>query len=172
MLYSSGGELPAECPRSARWSVPPVPRRDSGTKEHALTPDRSRGQLNVPLVDVRRPMAERRRRAAPGADHPTAACRFRKLDLLDSQARLGACVAMRRLYEAVGRCTCPKYISLAGMIWPSTQCGQATDTFKFRNFANVRASVSIEVLTSCEVCGHRYARTLISLSPTPYGSTK
>jgi hypothetical protein len=47
----------------------------------------------------------------------------------------------------------PKYISLAETIWPSTQCGQTTDSFKPFNFAGARASVSIEVLTSREVFG-------------------
>ena len=55
----------------------------------------------------------------------------------------------------------PKHTSLAGTIWPSTQCGQTTDSFKLRNFASARASVSIEVLTSCEVFGQRYLRALI-----------
>jgi hypothetical protein len=54
-----------------------------------------------------------------------------------------------------------KYISLAGTTWPSTQCGQTTDTFKLLNFVSARASVSIEVLTSCEVFGQRYVRMLI-----------
>jgi hypothetical protein len=39
--------------------------------------------------------------------------------------------------------------------WPSRQCGQATATLSLRTRANLAASVSIPVVTSCDVSGHR-----------------
>jgi len=69
----------------------------------------------------------------------------------------------------VGQGTCPKYISLAGILWPSMQCGHATDIFKCRSLNSTGGLVSIAVATSCNVFGQRYVRTLIFL-PRSYAN--
>ena len=58
-----------------------------------------------------------------------------------------------------------KYIVSAGMLWPLSQCGQETETFRFFIRAKACRSVSMAVTTSREVCGQRYLSALIFFIP-------
>jgi hypothetical protein len=62
---------------------------------------------------------------------------------------------------AAGQGSPSKYISLAGMLWPSVQCGQATEILMSRILANIAGSVTMAVFTVREVFGHLYVSALI-----------
>jgi hypothetical protein len=76
-------------------------------------------------------------------------------DLVEPACDLGHGGVLGRSAICPGPVCGPKYIVSAGMLWPAGQSWHDTATLMFRILANAGPSVSIPLITSLPVLGHR-----------------